>query len=389
MLPVLETVPELKYRDPWVLPLDERLRALVRGRVRVAYFYEKADNSTFRYRIYNMAQVLNAQPGEVSASYFFLDDLHALPTIADSADLLVICRARYDHNVNRLIGAFRQRGKRVLFDVDDLVFDTNYAHLVLHTLAQDVRDPNVWDYWFAYTSRIGTTLRMCDGAIATNGALAQQIEQFADVPTGIVPNFVNDEQVALSERVLEAKRAMRLAQDGMVHFGYFSGSPSHKDDLAIAVGALTDAMAADERIGLVLVGYIEVPEPLQRFGKRVRQFPFQDYVNLQRLKGAVEFNIVPLQFNTFTNCKSELKYFEGALVGTLTIASPTYTYSRAIEHGRNGWLAQAHQWRDAIDAALAAMPHYGEMVEAAAAHARANYLGAAQYPAIVQALGLQ
>ncbi len=63
---------------------------------RVAYFYERADNSTFRYRIYNMVQVLNSVADGPSASYFFLDDLHRLDDIAERADVLVICRAGYD-----------------------------------------------------------------------------------------------------------------------------------------------------------------------------------------------------------------------------------------------------------------------------------------------------
>lgn len=112
---------------------------LHRREVRVAYFYEEPNNSTFRYRAYNMAQVLNGcETGNVSASYFFLSDRERFDEIADAADVLVICRSRYCHEVNGLITKFRARRKRVLFDIDDLVFDTDYAHLVVATLGVDV-----------------------------------------------------------------------------------------------------------------------------------------------------------------------------------------------------------------------------------------------------------
>jgi len=39
----------------------------------------------------------------------------------------------------------------------------------------------------------------------------------------------------------------------------------------------------------------------------------------------VEIVIAPLQENVFTNCKSELKYFEAAIVGTI----PSYSPKRA------------------------------------------------------------
>ena len=55
-----------------------------------------------------------------------------------------------------------------------------------------------------------------------------------------------------------------------------------------------DLEGVGEGVGLLLAG-----EYLERFGARVRRFPFQDYVNLQRLVAAVEYNLMPLQYNVF------------------------------------------------------------------------------------------
>ena len=68
-------------------------------------------------------------------------------------------------------------------ELDDLVFDTDLTHLILGTLAQDFAHPGVWDHWFAYISRIGTTLRMCDAAITTNPQLAKKISDFSGKPS--------------------------------------------------------------------------------------------------------------------------------------------------------------------------------------------------------------
>ena len=391
----LESVPEVAYSDPWMLPLGTRLRQLCQGRQRVAYFYERADNSTFRYRIYNMAQVLNAPgPGasqDVSAAYFFLTDLPQLQLateLAALADVLVICRTRYDQRVAQLIASFRSRGKRVLFDTDDLVFDVDYAHLLIATLDLDVRDARVWDDWHAYTARLGATLKLCDAAITTNEHLAQRITAFANIPAAVVPNFLNVEQLAISDRLFAAKRDAAMAQDGITHLGYFSGSPSHNRDFAMVVPALQALLEEDDSLGVVVVGYIEPGAALEKFGSRVRRFPFQDYVNLQRLIARVEYNLMPLQYNVFTNSKSELKYFDAAVVGTLSIASPTSTYRAAITHGRNGYLAQAQQWLTVIREALAQRERYTAMAECARADARVRYAPEAQRSAIVRALGL-
>ncbi len=109
---------------------------------------------------------------------------------------------------------------------------------------------------------------------------------------------------------------------------------------------------------LLLVGYIDASTLLKRFRPRVAKHGFQDFINLQRLFWSVEFSLVPLQHNIFTNSKSELKYFEAAVVGTQSIASPTYTYARAIRDGDNGYLAQAHEWAKVIGRAIDNMKDY-------------------------------
>ena len=384
----LSSVAAFDYQDPWLLPLHERLRILARGRQRVAYFYEAPNNSTFRYRAYNMAQVLNDSGDAVSAAYFFIADLDRLDDIADLADVLVICRSRYDSHINRVVMALRKRGKKVLFDIDDFVFNTDYVHLLVKTLDLDVNNPQVWDDWYAYCSRMGATLKLCDGAITTNEFLAAKIRDFSGLPVAVVPNFMNREQLELSERVFAAKQDQPPGADGLIHLGYFSGSPSHNRDFALIIPALEELLEEDPRLGLVVVGYIEAGPRLERFGKRVTRYHFQDYVNLQKLVGSVEINLMPLQFNVFTNSKSELKYFEAAAVGTISVASPSLVYARTIRHGDNGYLAQCHQWTDVIGEAVQQLGS-PDMPLRSRADALSKYTGAQQLDCIRAALGLE
>ena len=376
------------YADPWNQALETRLSMLGRGHQRVAYYYEAANNSTFRYRAYNMAQVLNHDVGRgVSASYFFAADLHRIDDIANGADMLVICRSGYNHQIGQLIAKFKLRGKRVLFDIDDFVFNTDYTHLIVNTLGLDKADPLVWEQWFAMISRMGQTLRQCDGAITTNPYLAQRIGEHANLPVRVVPNFINQEQLALSDQVYEAKRAGNFRRDGSICLGYFSGSPSHRFDYAIVESALELVLEADPRTTLMVVGYIDAGPALARFGNRVSKQPFHDYVNLQRLIGSVELNLMPLQANVFTDSKSELKYFEAAVVGTLSIAYPSYTYSAAIQHGENGYIARAHQWAEVMLQAIAELDGYPQRANRAQHDAREKFGWFNQYDCITRALG--
>ncbi|MDQ0042398.1 glycosyltransferase family 4 protein [Variovorax boronicumulans] len=381
--------PPVPYADPWLQPISARLAMLYRRKVRVAYFYEEPNNSTFRYRAYNMAHVLNDdEAGHVSASYFFLSDSRRFDEIADAADVLVICRSRYCHQVNGLITKFRARRKRVLFDVDDLVFNTDYAHLVVATLGLDVTQKGLWDDWFAMIARMGQTLKLCDGAITTNDFLAQKLADYAGLPVSVVPNFMNREQLAVAESVFAEKARARFVGNGKVSLGYFSGSPSHRLDYAIVEPALAEVLAERPDVEVMIVGYIDHGPVMREFANRVSRQPFHDYVNLQRLLGTVEFNLMPLQSNTFTDCKSELKYFEAASVGTLSIASPSFTYRHAIRDGQNGYLAKAHEWAASISRAIGRLDAYQAMATEARSDALLKFGWQNQTEALLRALQL-
>ncbi len=390
--------PEQAYADPWRLPLAQRLDRLCRGRHRVAYYYEEPNTSTFRYRCYNMAQLLNADdegdegaeggtPAH-SACWFHRADLEqAAEAIAAQADRLVVCRSGYESRLLRLITAFRRRGKPVLFDVDDLVFDTRYAHLVMNTLDQDIDAAHWWDFWFGYLGRMRATLDLCDGAIATTEFLAARLAECTDRPVAVVPNFINREQREISERIWHAKRASGFARNGEFTLGYFSGSPSHNHDYGMVEPAIAALMSRRPELRLLTVGYIAPGPHLAPFQDRLQHVPFQDWINLQRVVGRVELNLMPLAPSVFTDCKSPLKYFESAIVGTLSIASPSHHYAPAIRHGSTGYLARGHEWEQRIEQVLDSLQRYPEMAAQARQDALARFDGRAHRTALLAALG--
>jgi glycosyltransferase involved in cell wall biosynthesis len=114
--------------------------------------------------------------------------------------------------------------------------------------------------------------------------------------------------------------------------------------------------------------------------------PLQDFMNLQMLIGAAELNLIPLQDNSFTNCKSDLKYFEAAIVGTVSVATPTFAFRQSIRNGENGFLARAQEWASVLQGALASPDSYADMAAAAHQDARDNHTAKANIPRILAAL---
>ncbi len=352
--------------------------ALTRSERHVAYYYDKPDTSTFRYRVFNMVEALNSAPRlGISASWFCRVDLPRLDKFIERADVLVICRTHYFPGISRLIACARSRGLHVIYDVDDLIFDPDYTHLLVDTLDQLTEGDEVWDHWFGRVGRLGATLRLCDSVIVTNPWLAERASAYAPhVSTRIVPNFLNRQQQALSENLWTAKRDSGFERNGKIHVGYFSGTPTHNRDFEIAAGALTKLLEEDARIVIRMVGFLKPQGPLLRHLDRIEVYPLQDFLNLQRLVAQVEINIAPLQNNAFTNCKSELKYFEAAIVGTLTLASPSFTFRDVIRDGENGMLANSQEWYPKLCSAVQVVldvPQYAAMAESAFREVQERY----------------
>ena len=374
------------YQPPWALGFDERFARLVEGSPRAAYFYTWPDTSTFRYRAYNVSQALAGRGGP-SACWFGAADWDRMGRVVDACDVLVLCRnSLYRDRLAQVAAMARARGRLVLFDCDDLVFDPAYVHLIMDTLAQDTDDAALLDHWFAYIGRIGATYGLCDGALVTNAFLAERAKAWSGKPVRVLRNALNREQEEVSRAVWEAKAQSGWAQDGRRHLGYFSGSPSHNRDFGLIAGAIGRVMDDYPDVWLRVVGYLDDVPALARHRARIEALPMQDFVNLQREIGAVEVNLVPLQDNDFTNCKSELKWFEAAVVGTLTVATPTFAYRGAIRHGETGWLAGAHEWEEVLRSVLDGQAGHQAVLETARAEALSRFGWERQAESIAAAL---
>ncbi len=381
-MPARPTPPQ--FPDPWAPSLEERIRRTsVPGAHSVAYVYEVPDTSTFRYRVFNMVEALALECGgqPVSATWFTGVELPILEGLIDSVDTLIICRTRYSGRLDTLIQHARASGCRVLFDVDDLIFDTRYVSLILETLDRSPGEAML-DEWFAAMSRVGALLRLCDGAISTNDFLSARIEEFAQLPTWVVPNFLNTLQLDRSAEV----RQNRRAPSGVTSIGYFSGTPTHNRDFELVSTALARVMTRHTHLRLTIVGFLDIGAALRGFTDRIDTLPLTDFLTLQTLIGSASLNIVPLLTNAFSNSKSELKYFEAAIVGTPTLASPTYTFRLAIEDGVNGYLVDAYDWEDRLEQAVCGELDLTRVAERGLEHTLRWYTPAAQLGAIRHAV---
>lgn len=339
----------------WAAPLQERVKRMMQRPRRVAWVYRTPDTSTFRYRAANIVAALNADPhSDIGAAWFSEHELEAVDHLVGRLDAIVLVRYPFCAPLDRLVERARHEGVPLLFDSDDLVFDTEFAPLIIDALDEDPEDHATWSRWYSYLGQLNATMRRCVGGITTGRPLQAQMQAyFREDRVHVVPNFLDRAQESYSRQLLDAKRRSGWKRDKTVTIGYFSGSPTHARDFAVMVPALHRLLLSDSRVRLRVVGRLDMLGDLAELpADQIEVVGFMDYVELQRAIAEVEVNVAPLQHHEFTACKSELKYFEAAAVGTWTVASASPAFVGATRDGRTGRIARAHEWDDALAEAV-------------------------------------
>ena len=315
---------------------------------KIVYIVEDKKSAQYRYRVQNVIDAL-ADGETFSVGVFLKTEVNGVD-FRDIFLVVVLRQTAKDNVVLDFIKRARKKGIKVVFDLDDLIFD--YSDLAV--LMKSTNSKNLV-YWLGYFWGIRRIAKRVDGFICTNEFLANKLKRSFNKPVKVIRNSLNKEQVEVSEKWVKKKDDRKKTEKTMgrsekFRIGYFSGSPTHVKDFRLVEDDLIRFLENYDDAILRVVGYMEFSDRMKKMieGGRVEVIGVVDYLRLQGLMSKVDVNIAPLVINNFTNCKSELKFFEAAAVETTTIASPTFAFKNAITDGENGLLAKPGEWYDKL-----------------------------------------
>lgn len=321
----------------------DRFKKLFLSGKKIVYIKNEFDNSTFRYRTYNVVQALSKQKDYI-VTYFLSSELEKVSTYIKNISVIIFQRAMWDIYIENFVYMAKNNSIPVIYDIDDLFVNPKYVPLYLNNLGR-ILDSSAYLDQFYFTSRYYCVACKCDGFITTNDFLKKYIKKDFLKPVWVIPNFLNMEQEYYSKIIREKSNEIK----SKFIIGYFSGSPSHQFDFSLVVDDIFRLFETYNNIFLKIVGFIEIPIKLRRFQNRIIQVPLVSYEELQYEIGEVDLNIVPLQNNVFNNCKSELKFFEAGIVNVISCCSPTYIYKKIVNDGENGFLCKDGEWFSVIE----------------------------------------
>jgi glycosyltransferase involved in cell wall biosynthesis/SAM-dependent methyltransferase len=290
----------------------------------------------------------------VETAWMRVDEIPGRLRELEAADAVIIWRAAWDEQVSMGVDAARRGGAKIVFDVDDLMFDPDLARLdVIDGIrTQGLREEAVRQYY----CRVRSTMSAADLCLATTDELAAHMRN-ALKPTVILANGFDNSTLTASR--LAARRRLAAKPDGLVRIGYAGGTRTHQRDFALCASAIGEIIREHPECRLVAfrsvdssAAFLDVEEfpALRGLEDKIE---WRNFVPLKQLPEEVarfDINLSPLEVgNPFCEAKSELKFFEAALAGVPTIASPTGPFRRAIRHGETGFLAATpSEWCHAL-----------------------------------------
>jgi glycosyltransferase involved in cell wall biosynthesis len=272
-------------------------------------------------------------------------------------DVVVLWRVPFSSHIEGIMTVTHEEGGVVIFDVDDLMFR---PELAVAKVIDGIRSQNFSETdTQALFQKIADSLRASDLVTCPTEELAHEARLLGR-PAYVLPNGFDR---ASHDVARAARRDWARLGDELPRIGYAGGSRTHQRDFAVALPAIVRLLAEmpdlrltvfrDPSSGEGLVLLHEFPE-LMALEDRIEWRDMVALADLPKEMARFTVNIAPLEpGNPFCEAKSELKFFEAALAGVPTVASPTGPFARAIQHGETGFLAQTEEeWYQALDCLL-------------------------------------
>jgi glycosyltransferase involved in cell wall biosynthesis len=321
---------------------------------RVVFISGEVDTPGHLYRV--QRHVDAAIHAGLDASWIAIADAGARLDEIASASVVLIWRTIWSDTVASVVEAVRARGGKLVYDVDDLMFRPELATI---DVIDGIRSQGFTEAAVAaHFSQQNQVLVAADACTCPTTELARHIREYQKTAF-VLPNGFDAPTHAASR--LAVRRRREAAQDGLIRIGYAAGSRTHQRDFAQAAGAVARLLQERPDCRLVLFEDTERMRRLLDLDEFAaiealpRQIEWRPMVKLERLAQELarfDINLAPLELdNPFCEAKSELKFFEAALVDVPTIASPTGPLRRAIRDGETGMLATSpDDWYRALTA---------------------------------------
>jgi glycosyltransferase involved in cell wall biosynthesis len=332
------------------------LKSKKNGKLNILYVtnhYQTEHGQTIRYRIYNLIEALKGKAEtrlEIIENGIYKDE-----NSIKQADIIILMRVYWTDKVEKIINIAKKNNVPIVYDIDDLIFLPEYAEYFCRIINEQERTAEYTKEFKKYEK----VFKSCDFATTSTHFIAEKMKK-ADKTAFVINNGLNYKQLNIALNVKKTKD-----KDDLLYISYLSGSKTHDRDFVAAAPALERIVREYGNIRIRIVGYLDTTCLSEELLSKIQIMCYMSWKRLLKVSVNNYINIAPLDIeNTFCHAKSELKFYEAAIVKVPTVASTTDTFNRCITNNQNGMLASNEdEWYHSIKALIDDKTLYNSIVE--------------------------
>jgi len=292
-----------------------------------------------RYRAYHQAEYLKLNGGKTSVT---TQDNPWLCSYVDKFDKFIFHRVFFDKKIAKLINLIKRAKKKIVFDIDDLVYDPQYLQFMDYYKKMSATERELYKNGVGSEILLDPYVTECTAATTF---LAQKLRELGK-HVNVKKNRLSVADSKWAEKILHVNSIPREK----VSIGYFSGTRSHDKDFETITGPLAAILTKYPNVVLVIAGPLNIHAALEKFDERIVRLPFVNRKKHFKNILNIDINLIPLEVgNPFCEAKSEIKFSEAGILGKPSIASSTGTFLETIENNIDGLVASNDQeWEQGL-----------------------------------------
>ena len=294
----------------------------------ISGYKSKSVHQLYRYRILHQKEQLNAGFLESDDNYYLKFD----PLLVRDYRIIIFFRCPLTNKVEEAITLAKSLNKRILFDIDELVFDTKFTNALPYIKTLSLKQKEKYDDSIL---RMRKTLKLCQGAIASTQFIANELKHYVS-DVFVNHNVASEIMWKLSQNAL-INMDNKKNKDKII-IGYFSEMPSYYSDFEMIKLVLLKILKEFKQVQILFMSDNHFPDYLNEFSSQVIFKKFIKWRKLPEIIANIDINVVPLENNVFNYAKSEIKWIEASMVKVPTIASNLGIFKEVINHNETGLL---------------------------------------------------
>ena len=298
------------------------------------------------YRIDQKIEQLKAA-GFVVEVFDFKENLDRFLSKVHCYDAAFFFRVPAYYEMIRAIDKARETGCATFYEIDDLIFDSDYFPPSLESYDGLITQKE-HDGLALGVPLFRSALRYSENALVSTKPLVDYVRHIdPDKPTYVHPNALHSPHA----QHIGGSPVGQMSEKVSIFYG--SGTKAHKQDFQELVEPALAAMAKKyrDKIKIILAGYLTPGPALQKYADNIVLLPpVWDVHQYWSTLSAADINLAVIKPSPTTDVKSEIKWLEAAMLGIPSVVSATALYTDVIEDGVDGMLARTpEEWTNAID----------------------------------------